>query len=210
MALSVDSDLVRKLTTKSKRLYKAEEIPYKWDDIVKLINSDPEIFHACLRRATNPKYKLPINAPKSYKLWISCNMAFGYGNRDDCYFCGKSMTREEFLSGNVHLEHFEPRAGGGEHVPVNVTIACRECNMLKRDLQDSDFDLILTTPETFRVAHPSMTSRKYQQLTEFAEIIAPRYKGLGWIIERFGVSSERCRQVWDEKRLAYRDKWNTK
>ena len=47
--------------------------------------------------------------------------------------------------------------------------------------------LILTTPETFRVAHPSMSSRKYRQLTEFAEIIAPRYIGVSWITDRFGV-----------------------
>lgn len=205
---SSDSKIISTLIAKSRRLYNTGETPYQWEDIVEIIKADPEIFYACLRRATNPKYKLPLGVPKSYKLWISCNMAIGYKERKDCYFCGRIMTRDEFLAGNVHLEHFEPRDGGGAHIPVNITLACGTCNLLKRNLQDTDFDLILTNPKAFRAAHPSMGLKRFQQLVEFAEIIAPRYKGLGWVIERYGANSQNCRQVWEDLRFTYRKKWH--
>jgi len=208
MTSATHSELIKTLTTRAKRLYNTNDIPYKWDDVIKLIETDPEVFYACLRRATSNDYKLPVGVPKSYRLWITCNMIDGYTKRNDCYFCGKVMKREEFLAGNVHLEHFDPRSKGGEHIQGNITLACRTCNLLKGDLTDADFDLILNNPETFRSVHPTRSSRRFQQLLEFAEVAAPRYKGLSWIAERFGVSSQNCRRVWDELRSAYREKWD--
>ncbi len=183
----------------------SSEIPYEWSEVLEVIEADPEIFAACLRRAK--RYKLPSDAPKSHKLWIAVNLAVGYKNRDDCYFCGKIMKRDEFLSGDVHLEHFIPRKVGGQHTPGNITLACKTCNLLKRDLCDEDFDMILNNPERFRTAHLSMSLKRYQQLVEFAEVIAPRFKGLNYIIERFGATSQNRRQVWDDLRSDYRTKW---
>jgi hypothetical protein len=189
-------------------LYSSNEIPYKWSEVLEAVEADSEIFAACLRKAK--RYKLPSGAPKSHKLWIACNLALGYINRSDCYLCGKVMKREEFLSGDVHLEHFNPRKVGGQHTPSNITIACKTCNLLKRDLRDVDFDLILSNPEAFRATHLSMSLRRYQQLVEFAEVIAPRFKGLNWIMERFGATSQNRRQVWEKLRSDYRTKWNIK
>lgn len=104
--------------------------------MVEAIKADSEVFAACLRRAK--RYKLPSDAPKSHKLWIACNLAAGYMNRDDCYLCGKVMKRDEFLSGDVHLEHFNPRKAGGQHISGNITLACKTCNLLKRDFHDVD------------------------------------------------------------------------
>lgn len=44
---------------------------------------------------------------------------------DPCAYCG-SRT-------DITIDHIEPLVAGGEHVPENVTAACRPCNASKRD-----------------------------------------------------------------------------
>jgi 5-methylcytosine-specific restriction endonuclease McrA len=202
---SADSELLQTLLAKAKRMYKENKISYEWGEVVKLVEADPQIFMACLRRAK--RYKLPLGAPKSYKLWISCNIASGYKVRNDCYYCGKVMKREEFLTGDVHLEHFYPRDGGGEHIPININLACSSCNRLKNRYQDKDFRLLLNNPEEFREAHPKMTLRTYQNLMDFAKIIAIRLEGSIWVTDRFGATGQTPKEVCDQLRFVYRQKW---
>ena len=117
------------------------------------------------------------------------------------------MKREEFLAGAIHLEHFFPRSKEGDHTPGNISLVCGPCNLLKRNYQESDFDQLLYDPDSFRKKHPYIPIGKIQKLIDFAEIIAPRYKGNNWFIERHHASSQNCRRVWDDLKAEYRIKW---
>ena len=118
------------------------------------------------------------------------------------------MSREEFLAGKVHLEHFLPRDKGGEHIPINLTWACVNCNSLKRNLIEDDFDLLLENPELFRVSHRLMRIERYQQLVEFTEIcMMPRLKGNSWFFSHFQLTSQSYRVVWEKMKMDYRQKW---
>ena len=108
----------------------------------------------------------------------------------------------------VHLEHFEPRSGQGTHEPVNVTLACEDCDALKANLTTDDLADILADADGFFTGHGRHREQR-EKLQAFAEVFAPRILGLSGYAARHDVSMRNARTHWEELRRSYRLTWQT-
>lgn len=195
-----------RLKERAKMMFDSQNMSRSLNEIFEIIENNPEIFDRCLKRAKSYKNLNFGNGIENTTLWIACNLVESINQAPYCYFCGKTITRDEFMKGKVHLEHFIPRKEGGIHQPVNITLACRQCNTLKSSLTDEDMLKILNDPAGFFSGRRYNIKRK-EQLIDFAEIYYPRIAGLHGYAERHVISGHRIRNHWEELRRCYREKW---
>lgn len=60
-------------------------------------------------------------------------------NKHVCYYCGKNITDPEDLT----VDHKIPVARGGQTVEFNLVISCKNCNLTKSNLNESEYKSIL-------------------------------------------------------------------
>ena len=60
-------------------------------------------------------------------------------NKHVCYYCGKNITDPEDLT----VDHKIPIARGGQTVEFNLVISCKNCNLTKSNLNESEYKSIL-------------------------------------------------------------------
>ncbi len=203
----MDMTRLDRLVARMLSIHDTSPTSYDRQELERLIRWDPELFTRFRRRASKVSYLRGRTVTPSLKLWIALNLTHSVEASPWCYFCGGSYTRADVLAGNVHLEHFIARSRGGEHHPVNITLACDRCNRLKSDLRADDFNRMLTEPDKFFASRPQLLGQR-QRLLAFAEISTPHYAGLSWIGERFGAPSTEWRKIWDSLRTTYRRNWH--
>ena len=202
----VEDALTERLMGRAQRLYAKQAAARSWQEVEKLIGDDPELFERCLKRASDSRYAGCPGGNGPTSLWIACNLVESLRLAPWCYYCGKTLTRDEFMRGHVHLEHFEPRSHEGTHEPGNIRLACRQCNLLKSSLTDDDMVAILENPDGFFRGR-SWSRTRVRQLEEFAEIYYPRTAGLSGYADRQCIRVRDARNHWEQRREQYRAKW---
>ena len=205
---SMNSKLADQLKAQVRRLYDSQSMSRSRDEILEMAERDPELFERCLKRAKSYRDVALGKGVVNTSLWIACNLVESLEIAPSCYFCGRAMTRDDFMKGKVHLEHFEPRIEGGLHQPGNITLACKQCNLLKSRLTDEDLMLVLTDPGRF-FSGRRWSVKRAKQLMDFAEIYYPRIAGLPGYAERHGISGQRIRSHWEELRRWYHGEWQS-
>ena len=60
-------------------------------------------------------------------------------NKHVCYYCGKNITDPDDLT----VDHKIPVARGGQTVEFNLVISCKNCNLTKSNLNESEYRSIL-------------------------------------------------------------------
>jgi 5-methylcytosine-specific restriction endonuclease McrA len=55
-----------------------------------------------------------------------------------CFYCDGTLGIFE-NRGNYHIDHLEPLSSGGEHTPLNLAIACVDCNLQKCNKSEESF-----------------------------------------------------------------------
>ena len=205
---SMDLKLADRLKAHVRKLYDSKSMSRSIKEVFEMIERDPELFKCCLKRAKSysdvDSGKVVVNT----SLWIACNLVESLERAPYCYFCGRAITRDDFMKGKVHLEHFEPRTEGGPHLPGNITLACEQCNHLKSNLTDEDMMQVLNDSERFFATRKWSEKRK-KQLIDFADIYYPKIAGLSGFANRHGINEPRIRYHWEELRRNYRDKWQS-
>ncbi len=199
----MEAKALDRLVARMQSVHDVSPTPYDREDIERLIRSHPELFNRFRRRASVSLYLTNRPITRAERLWIALNLTMSVERSPRCYFCDESFTQKDVFAGKVHLEHFRPRSMGGEHHPVNITLACDQCNRLKSNLEAEDFERMLNEPDHFFADRPRLRSLR-RKLIAFAEISAPHYKGLSWIGERFNVPSTEWRRRWEDLRASYR------
>lgn len=200
-----DLKLEIKLLKKVKKFYCPQYSSRTIDEIKEIIRNDPILFECCLKRAENYMNE-NSTITKNRSIWIACNLVDSVRNHATCYFCEKKFTRDDLLKGNIHLEHFEPRRNEGENEPGNITLACKDCNLLKSDLTSEDFIQILNEPNSFFLLR-KVNDNRQKQLIEFAEIYYPRIAGLSEYAKRHNINDHNIRAHWENLRQKFRNHW---
>lgn len=198
--------LENKILRSIKKSYDSKYMPRTIDEICEIVRYDPVLFERCLKRAKSYMNNNSEKRVKNISVWIACNLAESLRKNSICYFCDRKLTRKDFLNGEVHLEHFDPRSNKGVNEPGNITLACKQCNLLKSNLTDEDFIQILTAPDDF-FFNKGYNKIRVEQLRDFAEIYYPRIEGLSGYAKRHDISSNNIRIHWDGLRQRYREKW---
>lgn len=79
---------------------------------------------------SKPKEELPL----SYD-WLAYDQKLKLLEMDaSCIYCRRSLDVY-----SASLDHFVPKAKGGNDAPGNVVLACKPCNKKKRDLMPLEF-----------------------------------------------------------------------
>ena len=60
-------------------------------------------------------------------------------NKHVCYYCGKNIIDPDDLT----VDHKIPVARGGQTVEFNLVISCKNCNLTKSNLNESEYRSIL-------------------------------------------------------------------
>lgn len=206
LSMSKDTSSLKQIE-RAKRMFPTQTISYSLEQVISIVTTDPEVFEKSLNRVTHSRYTRKAPNSKPDQLQIACNIA---SNLQDpaasrCYFCDTSLSREAYLAGKIHVEHFLPFSKSQGHVSLNVTLACANCNLLKSDLTEEDFRQILHDPNKFFGSH-RFSEKRQTQLKDFAEIYLPR---LGWreYLDRHKIDPRDRRHYWDNLKRQYRQKW---
>ncbi len=206
METSLDSKSIERLRKRIIKLYDSQNKTRDINEVLDIFEHDPDLFNSCLKRAKSYTYK-----DKGYiknTLWIACNIVESLKEAPFCYFCGRSINRDDFIKGEVHIEHFIPRSEGGPHHPINITLSCKQCNSLKSALTDDDFMKVLNDPSNF-FSNSRWSDKRKEQLIDFAEIFYPRIAGLQGYKERHKTCGQNIKKHWEKRRRKYRDKWRS-
>ena len=202
----IKAKLADRLKERVKKMFDSQRMSRSINEVFEMIEHDPELFERCLKRAKSYRDVDSGKGVVNTSLWIACNLVESLERAPYCYFCGRTITQDDFMNGKVHLEHFEPRIEGGIHQPINITLACKQCNQIKSRLTDKDMLLVLNDPASFFSGRRFSDMRK-KQLIDFAETYYPRIAGLQGYAERHGLREQNIRSHWEELRRRYRDKW---
>lgn len=202
----VDQGPKDRLIIRVKQLYDEQSTSRSWQEVLDVLERDRELFKRCLKRASAYQDASSSDRRGGYSLLIACNIMESLEKVPSCYFCARSLTRADFMKGEIHLEHFQPRSHSGTHEPANITLACRQCNLLKSDLTKQDMLAVLESPDEF-FDQRRWGTRRTSQLKDFAEIYYPRIAGLPCYANRHGIDRRHARNHWDALRANYRTKW---
>ena len=191
-----------------RRHYETEDCPYEWGEVTELIRAQPVYFGLALRKASKSKYTKANNDGPTPVLWIACNMVSARMKAPWCYYCGRPLRDDEFLSGAVHLEHFFPRSTLGLHQPINIVHSCPKCDRLKGSLTPEMLSALWSAELQVQDVRSGATIQEAAQLYDFADIVAPRV--VGWVpyLARHDTEPTQARTFWEDRRRQFRRRWH--
>lgn len=62
----------------------------------------------------------------------------------ECYYCGTPFEDDFGVKNRFHVDHLIPLSLGGQHSPLNLVIACIECNLKKCKKTEEEFFKVLS------------------------------------------------------------------
>lgn len=198
---------VEQLLAYASALAVKQDLPYSWAEAEVLIREDPRYFKIALGKAERSEYKRANGHRQVNSLWIALNLVQAKRLTCWCYYCGKTLCEDEFYSGKVHLEHFNPRSSGGTHEPANIIHSCSKCDELKGALSAEQRLGLWNGTIDVNVLFPKWSKQARQRLLEFVDLDAPHVVGLHQYAIKHSVALRSARAFWDQRKEAFRKRW---
>lgn len=205
--LTLHASEVERLLAYAKALADSQSLPYTWAEAEALIRQDPGYFKISLQKAERSEYKKANGDRQVSSLWIALNLVQAKHLACWCYHCGKALCEDDFYSGKVHLEHFNPRSSGGTHEPANIIHSCSKCDELKGALSAEQRLGLWNGTIDVNVLFPKWSKQARQRLLEFVDLDAPHLVGLHQYAIKHSVALRYARTFWDQRKEVFRKRW---